>query len=583
MASLASPDRRGWWATGAVGLVLAGVVGLRLGSVLPEVPNRHAPLYDAARRTMDDMDAADALRGPAPWTYAVHLLGRQTWPTLRMALAAPVHALAGPPRALAVELGVSLAFTAALFLALACCARAYAGSTTGALGVLAIATPLLLENRDLLQQAVNGMLEVPEALWTLAAASAWMVSRDSRATRPWGTVVAGQLLFHTKFQVGLMFAVAVLVVEGLEAGGWRALPRVGGALVRELRRPTSIVLGIALALCAALAFQVVARGGLEGDSILGFHYSLRTARMPIWLSALTLFAVVQLAVWRARDSLRTLLSPRVRFFWAWLFTPMAAWLLVPYVWRLEVLLDSVRFDSHQAPSGGLWDRLTFYPRAAWEGWFAPGMGWLVPGLLGATGMAAWRSPFVRRLVVPFGAMAAVELALLVGLSQGNFQPRLTVNLAPLLALAAGAWVPVVPRPRLRAALAVGVSALLVAGAWPGWRRPALAATLSQGFEARENGDDCRGAASAFPLQHAVLINETAAARVQVCNLWVKLLARQRGADVWVRAHGTRPGPHEVLVLTERPEELGAREGLVPLDGPQQFGVLWGRTYRTADR
>jgi hypothetical protein len=111
----------------------------------------------------------------------------------------------------------------------------------------------------------------------------------------------------------------------------------------------------------------------------------------------------------------------------------------------------------------------------------------------------------------------------------------------------------------------------------------LALTLSQGFESTENGDDCRDAARAFPLSHAVLVNETAPSRTQICNLWVKLLARQRGADVLVRAHGTRPGPHEVLVLAERPAEVGMREGLVPLDGPRQFGTVWGRAYRTADR
>jgi hypothetical protein len=565
-----------------VGLLLAVAVGLRLAAMLPEVSNRHALLYDAAHRAMDDMDAADALRRGEPWSYVLHLVGRQTWPTLRMAIAAPVHALAGPARALSVEYGVSLVLTAALLVVLAFSAQAYARTTANALGVLAIAAPLLLGNRDLLQQAVNGMLEVPEALCTLAAASGWMASRDTGTLRPWGTALAANLLFHTKFQYGLMFALAVLGLESLEAGRWRRLPAVAGVLLREVRRPLFLGLGVASTVCAVLAFRVVAAGGFEGDSILGFHYSVRTARLPIWLTSFLLFTLAELVVWRRRQPLGELLGPRVRFFWVWLFTPMAAWLVVPYVWRLEVLVSSVQFDSHQV-SSGLLDRLAFYPRTAWEGWFPPGAAWLALVLVAATVVAAWRSAFVRRLVVPFAAIAGVELAMLTLLNRGNYQARLTVNLAPLLALAAAAWVPAVARPPLRAGLALAASALLWAGAWVRWQRPALVTTLSQGFEAGENGDDCREAARAFPVSHAALVNETATARVQICNLWVMLLTRERGADVVVRGHGTRPGPHDVLVLTERPEGVGDREGLVPLAGPRRFGAVWGRTYRTLDR
>lgn len=575
-------DRRGAWIAAVVGLALAAAVGLRLTQVLPLVANRAAPLYDAARRTMDDVDAADALRGSEPWTYAAHLLGRQTWPTFRMALAAPLHVLVGPARATEVEEGLSLVLTAALFLALALCARLYARDPRDTLGVLAIAAPMLLGNRDLFQQAVNGMLEVPEALLTLAAASAWMASRDSGTPRPWATAVTGNLLFHTKFQYGLMFSAAVLGVEALEVGRWRRVPAVTRALLQPMRRPGFLLLGLAFVVCALLTFRVVARGGLEGQSILGFHYSLRTARVPTWLSALAFFALVQLAVWRSREALRALLGPRMRFFWVWLFTPMAAWLLVPYTWRLEVLVDSVQFDSHQIPSSGLLDRLAFFPRAAWEGWFPPGVGWLALLLLGGTAFAAWRFHFVRRLTLPFAAVAGVELAVLTLINRGNYQPRLTVNLAPLLALAAAAWVPVIARGSLRAGLAVAAAVLLCIGAWSRWQRPALATTLSQGFEATATGEACRDAARAFPVSQAVLVNETSASRVQVCNLWVKLFARERAADVLVRAHGTRTGPHQVLVLTERQEDVGPREGLQPLEDARRFGPIWGRSYRTAD-
>jgi hypothetical protein len=218
----------------------------------------------------------------------------------------------------------------------------------------------------------------------------------------------------------------------------------------------------------------------------------------------------------------------------------------------------------------------------WEGWIAPGAGWLAVVLLVATVLAALRSPGVRRLVVPFGAVAGVELAMLTLLSRSNFQPRLSVNLAPLLALAAGAWVPVVVAPRLRAAVVLAVSVVLCASVWMRWKRPALATTLSQGFEATEAGDDCRDAARAFDLSYGLLVNRTTGGRVQLCSLWVELVTRERGADVVVRGNRMRPGPHRVLVLAERPEEVGPRQGLVPLDDPRRFGAVWGRAYRSAD-
>ena len=580
----AAPLGRGrdWVVMGAVGWLLAAAVALRLATVLPDVPNRHALPYDAAHRAMDDMEAADALGRWELGTYALHLLGRQPWPTVRMALAAPLHVLGGPARALAVEHGLSLALTAMLFAVLALAAQVYARSATGALGVLAVAVPLLLGNRDLFQQAANGMLELPAALFTLGAASAWVASRHTGTLRPWGTALLGNLLFHTKFHYGLMFAAAVLGLEAVEGGRWRRLSGVGRTLLAEVRRPPFLGLLLVLGASTLLAFRVVAAGGIEGESVLGFHYSLRTARVPVWLAALTLFVLVELAFWQSRLVLRTRVEPRVRFFWVWLFTPMAAWLLVPFSWRLEVLADSVRFDSHQASSTGLLDRLLFYPRAVWEGWFAPGAGWLAVVLLVATVLAALRSPGVRRLVVPFGAVAAVELAMLTLFSRSNFQPRLSVNLAPLLALAAGAWVPVVVAPRLRAAVVVAVSVVLCASVWMRWKRPALATTLSQGFEATEAGDDCRDAARAFDLSYGLLVNRTTGGRVQLCSLWVELVTRERGADVVVRGNGLRPGPHRVLVLAERPEEVGPREGLVPLDDPRRFGAVWGRAYRPAD-
>src|SRR5262249_15632419 len=278
-------------------------------------------------------------------------------------------------------------------------------------------------------------------------------------------------------------------------------------------------------------------------------------RVPVWLGALSLFALLELALWRGRQILQALLTPRVRFFWVWPLTPMVAWLLVPFTWRLEALAARVRFDRHPGSSGGLLARRTFVPGAAWEGWLAPGVGWLALLLLAATLLAAWRSPLVRRLVLPFGAVGLVQLGMLTLLNRGNYQPRLIVNLAPLLALAAGAWLPVVALAGLRAGLAVVASVLICAGSSPRRQPPALVTTLSQGFEAAENGDDCRNAARAFPLSRGLLVNRTTGVRAQLCSLWVGMVSRERGTEVVVRGPPRRPGG-EVLVLAERPEEVG---------------------------
>ncbi|MGZ6079739.1 MAG: hypothetical protein ACXWK4_02925, partial [Myxococcaceae bacterium] len=97
-----------------LGAATGVLVTLRLAAVLPEVPNRHAFTYDSSRRALVDVDAADALRrqdlGRLLWDVA----GPEKWPTLRLLVAAPAHALAGPARALGVELGVSVAFVGLL-------------------------------------------------------------------------------------------------------------------------------------------------------------------------------------------------------------------------------------------------------------------------------------------------------------------------------------------------------------------------------------------------------------------------------------------------------------------------------------
>ena len=64
-------------------MVALGAV-VRLASVLPEVPNRHALTYDAARRAMVSMDAADAIRRVDVARLAWDVAGPEQWPTFRL-------------------------------------------------------------------------------------------------------------------------------------------------------------------------------------------------------------------------------------------------------------------------------------------------------------------------------------------------------------------------------------------------------------------------------------------------------------------------------------------------------------------
>src|SRR5262249_36997452 len=106
LGSAPSGHRPGMFLPVAVGALTAIVVCLKLAAALPDVENRHALTYDASRRALVDVDAADALwrvdLGRLLWDVA----GPEQWPTLRLLVAAPAHVIAGPARALEVELGV---------------------------------------------------------------------------------------------------------------------------------------------------------------------------------------------------------------------------------------------------------------------------------------------------------------------------------------------------------------------------------------------------------------------------------------------------------------------------------------------
>ena len=561
---------------GLLGLAAALLVTWRLGAVLPGVPNRHAFTYDASRRAMVNVDAADALHrgdiGRVLWDVA----GPEQWPTLRLLGAAPAHLLAGPARALEVELGVSVASVGLLVLALVLSAGLLAPRPIDAPAMAVVACPLLLGNRDLLEHGANGMLEVPEAIFTLGATVAWIRARQTGQERPWSLAVLGNCLFHVKFQHGLFLAAAVLALE-VSGPGWRMrLHAVASALRRGMRTPwgaTVLVLGLG---ATVLALGVVSGGGAHG-TVLGHAVSLGRPRVVRWTAAAAAFGFVSLAFATERGRLREVLPARLRFAWAWVLTPMALWLLLPFTWRLETLVASTTYDAALGQLG-LLERLGYYVRAAWTGWFPPGARWIALALLGGTAAAARVAPRVRAQLAPIGTVLGLELLLLTFLAGRNFQPRFSLNLAPLVALAATLWIPVVPRPGLRLGLAGVTAAALAVLVLPGWRAPALAATLARGFESQDKGDVCRGIARALPFSEGELVNETHPSWLQLCNLWVKLLARERGDRVLVRERWAGPALHRVLLLVDGTQPPGDRTGWRPLGPERRIGTVRGQLF-----
>ena len=77
----------------------------------------------------------------------------------------------------------------------------------------------------------------------------------------------------------------------------------------------------------------------------------------------------------------------------------------------------------------------------------------------------------------------------------------------------------------------------------------------------------------------MLVNETGPERFQICALWVKLLARERAAQVLIGEPWTRRGGHDVLVLEDGTVPTGPRDGLVPQGTEARSGPLRGQRYR----
>ena len=464
-----------WMArAGIVGLAVATVLAVRVSAVLDDVPNRHALTDDASRTARSD--AAGALvRGDVLELVGL-LFGSETG-FLLPAISAPAIALAGSAHALDVEVAISLVFTALLFVVLGLATRCVGRSAGEALIVLAIATPILMGNRDLFGQAASGTLDMPSAVFTLAAAVAWLASRHSRTYRPWALAFFGNALFHVRFEDGLMLGLAVFLVEAAQAG-WTRPPRaVVSALFRGVRNPVGVAL-LAVGLTVLLGGWWLASSGGVGLTVFGRELGLRDFGGPVAVGVAVLFVFVEYSFWRERVWLSAEIPRRARFLWNWLLTPMIAWILVPFTGRLQALGLTVAFDADRS--------LLSLPRAVWEGWIPSDAHWIVVALLCGSILAAFRSATTRLVLLSLGALVLFEIAFLTLFHQGDLQPRLIVPLAPLMALCAAAWVPAVPRTP-RVVIGAGAAAVLLWTVLPLWRSPELVATLSRGFQSTANG------------------------------------------------------------------------------------------------
>ena len=236
-------------------------------------------------------------------------------------------------------------------------------------------------------------------------------------------------------------------------------------------------------------------------------------------------------------------------------------ILVPFTWRLRTLLFTAgAYDSGATPAGPA-ARLLYYPLAAWETWAPTGVDLVLLGLLAGSAVAAWRVRDVAERLAPIAILAALEWLTLSVASRHNFQPRFALNLAPLLALSAAAWVPAVPATWARLLLAAAATAALLAAAIPGWQKDALAAVLSEGFDPAETASACRQAAEAMP-PGAVVINDAPLSHRQGCALWATVLARQEGrvVEFAVRPRSSHPA---LFLLSDCSGDVPVPHGFIP--------------------
>ncbi len=533
-------------ALAAAAIALAAAAAL--ARAWPLVPNRLAFGWDAALRTLSDLDAASG-----PLRFLVRLLGPEVWPTLRLAVAAPLLALGAPP--LPTEAALSVVAAAATFLLLGLAAARGARSAAGGVVAVAVAAGALAANRAFTAWAGSPMLEAQSALFTLAATAAWMALREAGAeARVWPVALLGNLLFHTKFQYGLIFALAVLATEAALLPA-EARARAAAALLAEargwLRRPAAwaFLLG---ALGTAAAAWVVDRTGGVVFRIGPVPVSVRRAAGPAFWSAFLAFSGLLLGLWRSRAALREAVPRRLRGLWLGLAVPMGAWLLVPFAWRLRMLVYTAATFAVAAPPPGRLAGLAFYPASLARDWYGPAARAGVAAGLLLAGWAAARDPVLRRRLAAPAALVAVELLALGLGTRHNFQPRFAVNLAPVVALLAAAGLPALGR--LRLAGGVALAALLGAAALPAWRPGPLAAALSRGYGDSRVAEACASLTRDLPLRDATLVADLEVDRLKDCILQVQLQAFRRKVRV-VEWEPGRPLAGEVIQLTDRCEAV----------------------------
>ncbi len=568
----------------ALGAVAAILVGVRLASAYGAVPNRFSFGWDAARRAMLNLEAATALRRGALMDLFWHLAGPETWPTLRMVFAAPLLALTGP--SLAAESGLSIGFYALLFPALALAVHQLSPSRWSAALIFAVAALALATHHGLLAYSTTGMIEPLAALTTLMATTVWMVQRCSPRARVWPLALAGNLVFHTKWQYGLILAAATLLSE---AGALsrderrRALAGLAEVAGASRRHATTWV---ALALVAATGlsgFAIGRSGGLE-FTVAGLRVTARSPDGPIFWCAFFAFYGALLELWRGRTVLTEAVPRRLRSLFAWLVVPMGAWILVPFTWRLRTLLfTATSYDSHVTVAPGPFTGIAFYFHSFWEESYGPfGRAGLATGLAILL-LFALRDAGVRRRLVPIFAISILELLVLGVASHKNLQSRFLLNLAPLLAMMVAAGLCALPRwPRLAAALLLlglfGVEAFQV------WRGPELVPLLSRGFSSPDVPEACLPLARALPFEGGDFMNATGDGWRQDCSLAFLMEAVRRRVNIDVYAAAPAPNSSEVIYLSEGCGTADPALASWSQSGREvRSGPLCARLYRRAER
>jgi len=529
----------------AASLAVSAAVALALSTTWPAVENRLAFGWDAALRATADLDAASG-----PLRFLVRLLGPEVWPTLRLAVLAPLLALGAPP--LPTEAAAGIAAAVLTFLALGWVAAREARDAGRALLAVAGAAGALAACGAFTTWAASPMLEAQAALFTLLGTAAWMRMRaGGESAAAWPVALAGNLLFHTKFQYGLLLAGAVLVVEAASLPG-RVRARVALALLGEgrgwFRRPAAWAILAAVILCGAAAWAVDRTGGLAFR--LGpLPVSVRRAAGPAFWAAFLAFYGLLLGLWRSRARFRADVPWQLRALWVWLAVPMGAWLLVPFAWRLRMLVYTAATFQAGAPPPGRLLALAYYPRAIWEDWWPPPALAAVGAGLVLTALAAVRDAALRRrLVAPLAVVVVEILALGLG-SSANFQPRFAVNLAPLLALGAVAWLPTAAS-RWAPAAGAALTAVLWATAVPAWRPAPLAARLSGGYGERQVAETCAALVKGLALRDGALVVDLAPGWRQDCILQLQLQAFRQEVRIVEWERGT-PLPRVVMRLSDR--------------------------------